>query len=155
MIIYAKSVWLLTVQLLEMMILIRIGMATEGEMKLSLYSRCWVMMAALPLPSTRRFHFNSDPINTPGKQAPVTVTGSVLLRLPMKWSCTFYLCIMVGKSTWQNTGHLINSLSRAHTVQQLSGGEDKTQDITGKPKANYPDMDETIANWTNDIIWVI
>lgn len=41
MITYVESVQLLTVQLLgEMMRLIRSGMATEGEMKLSLYSRC-------------------------------------------------------------------------------------------------------------------
>lgn len=38
---YVESVKLLTVQLLAaMMRLIRSGMTTEGEMKLSLYSRC-------------------------------------------------------------------------------------------------------------------
>ena len=39
-----------------------------------------------------------------------------------------------------------------HCIASLSGGIVKTQDITEKPKANYPDMNETIANWTNDII---
>lgn len=40
MITYVESVWLLTAQLLgEMMRLIRSVMATEGEMKLSLYSK--------------------------------------------------------------------------------------------------------------------
>jgi len=51
---------------------------------------------------------------------------------------------------------LINRPYLGHTLQKRPlWGEPKTQGITKKPKANYPDRDETIANWTNDIIYVL
>lgn len=65
-----------------------------------------------------------------------------------------FICASWLESQLDRTGgHLINSLSRADAVSQVSqGGADKAPDVTDEPKANYPDMDETIANWTNDII---
>lgn len=70
------------------------------------------MMTAVSL-SSAAAAADSDPINTPGKQAaphpphppppppppPSPPSPSPPSRVAVKWSRAFYLCIMVGKST--------------------------------------------------------
>lgn len=92
------------------------------------------------------------PINTPGKQPffpplppPPEITGEMKL---------YVLSVHHGwKVNLTEHGPLDKqSIQGRDRIAALSGGARKAPDVLQKPKANYPDMDETIANWTNDII---
>jgi len=104
--------------------LIRSGMAAGGEMKLSLYSRCWVMMTASSLSSARtsppRFLTLTQlipQVSSRGRRLiPPEITG---------WNeaVHFIRASRLESQLDRTRGRWINSLSRAHTASRASPGE--------------------------------